>query len=186
VNTKKIIALNGSTRKISTNANLIQAIINLTSDRFKIDVYSELTELPHFNPDLDNENPPEKIKQWRETLRKYDGILICTPEYAMGVPGTLKNAIDWTVSSMEFSKKPTALITASSLGLKGHDSLLETLKVIEAKITGETQLVISYARTKVTIQNNIIDPATKNAVVKLLNDFDSLLEQQGNLLSTPV
>ena len=62
-----------------------------------------------------------------------DGVIICTPEYAHGVPGSLKNAIDWTVGTGEFSGKPTMLITASTDGKNGHKALLETLKVIEAK-----------------------------------------------------
>jgi chromate reductase len=82
-------------------------------------------------------------------LKAADGILICTPEYAMGVPGSLKNAIDWTVSSMEFHQKPTALITASSVGQKGHQALLETLMVIEAQMVEESKLVIPFIRTKV-------------------------------------
>ena len=112
---------------------------------------------------------------FRNELKQADGILICTPEYAMGVPGTLKNAIDWTVSSCEFSKKPVALITASSLGEKGHASLLETLKIIESDITEETQLRISYAKTKISQAGVIVDEATKREVVSLLDAFDHLI-----------
>jgi NAD(P)H-dependent FMN reductase len=57
-------------------------------------------DIPHFNSDIDNENPRERVISFRRQLREADGILICTLEYAMGVPGTLKNAIDrslqWT------------------------------------------------------------------------------------------
>src|SRR5690348_2511875 len=99
---KKIIAICGSTRKTSSNLNLINAIIDLTRNKFEISIFEGLDNIPHFNPDLDNENPPESVKNFRKQLKGADGILICTPEYAMGVPGTLKNAIDWTVSSCEF------------------------------------------------------------------------------------
>lgn len=115
---KKIIAISDSTLAASTNLNLIKAIAELTGDRFEITIYEGLTGMPHFNHDLDNAIAPSEVIMFRETLRTSDGILICTPEYAMGVPGTLKIAIDWTVSSMEFSNKPTALITASSVGEK--------------------------------------------------------------------
>lgn len=118
---KKILAICGSTRTQSTNLDYIRAIISLTKDRFDTTLYNELSTLPHFNPDLDNEQVPLPVTQFRKLIRAHDGILICTPEYAMGVPGSLKNAIDWTVSSMEFSQKPTALITASSMGQKGHE-----------------------------------------------------------------
>ena len=175
---QKIIALCGSTRANSTNHRFVQAISDLSADYFDIHFFKETDQLPHFNPDLDNENAPEIIRAFRQTLRAANGILICTPEYAMGVPGTLKNAIDWTVSSMEFSQKPLALITASSLGQKAHASLLETLKVIEAKMTEETQLLISFAQTKINQNNEITDPATLNQCMKLLRSFNKIIESQ--------
>ncbi len=88
--------------------------------------------MPHFNPDLDTEEPPGTVKDLRRRLKESDGVLICTPEYVFGVPGALKNAIDWAVSSGEFSDKPTALITASLGGEKAHESLFLTLQTVEA------------------------------------------------------
>jgi chromate reductase, NAD(P)H dehydrogenase (quinone) len=172
---KKIIAISGSTRAISTNLNLIKAIAELTKDKFEIKILNGIAEIPHFNPDLDNENPPAKVTEFRNALKQHAGILICTPEYAMGVPGTLKNAIDWTVSSMEFSHKPTALITASSVGQKGHESLLETLKIIEAGITNETQLLIPYAKTKISNDYKITDEKTLQEIKTLIHEFDKML-----------
>jgi NAD(P)H-dependent FMN reductase len=91
----------------------------------------------------------------------------------MGVPGTLKNAIDWTVSSMEFSKKPTVLITASSLGEKGHASLLETLRIIEADISDNRQLLISHIKTKIKGET-ITDASTHEKVTAVM---ESLIKQ---------
>ncbi len=164
----KIAAICGSTKKNSLNLKLIDAIASLTESDFEFDVISNIDQIPHFNPDLDNEAAPEAVSSFRKRLRKAHAILICTPEYAMGVPGTLKNAIDWTVSSCEFSHKPTALITASSQGFKGHASLLETLKIIEANITDETQLIISYVKTKVSAEGFIKDEATKAQVLGVM------------------
>ncbi len=172
----KTLALCGSTRKNSTNLNLIKAVADLAEDKFEIILFENLSTIPHFNPDLDNDNPPQAVIDFRKQLKEAHGILICTPEYAMGVPGTLKNAIDWTVSSMEFSKKPTVLITASSMGEKGHASLLETLKVIEADITDETQLLISFAKTKVSQDFRITDSKTLSEVNALLNAFFAKLQ----------
>lgn len=167
----KILALCGSTRKNSTNLNLIKAIADLAKEKFELILFKGLSDIPHFNPDLDNDNPSQSVISFRKQLKEADGILICTPEYAMGVPGTLKNAIDWTVSSMEFSKKPTALITASTMGEKGHTSLLETLKVIEADITDETQLLIPFAKTKVSQECKITDSKTLSEVNALIDAF---------------
>lgn len=167
---KKILAISGSTRQRSTNLNLINAIIGLFSYEADIKLFQGLSDLPHFNPDIDTETSPKSVLDFRTQLSNADGVLICTPEYAMGVPGTLKNAIDWTVSSMEFSNKPVALITASSSGHKAHISLLETLRVIQANIPQDSQLVISFAQTKVT-GNKIIDAVTVEQVKKLMSSL---------------
>ncbi len=174
---KKVLAICGSTRAQSTNLDYIRAIINLTRDQFQITIYNDLASLPHFNPDLDNDHPPLPVIEFRKLLRSFDGILICTPEYAMGVPGSLKNAIDWTVSSMEFAQKPTALITASSMGQKGHESLLGTLRIIMAGITEETQLLIPFAKTKINKELAITNPDTMSSVSGLLDSFDRLMNE---------
>jgi NAD(P)H-dependent FMN reductase len=172
---KKILAISGSIKASSTNLKLIQAITELTLDKFEISVFDKLAAIPHFNPDLDTEVPPEAVTVFRDQLREADGILICTPEYAMGVPGVLKNAIDWTVSSMEFSKKPVALITASSMGHKGHHSLLETLKVIESDLSGNTQLLISFVKSKISDEGKITDEKTLLEVKALITAFEKVL-----------
>ena len=170
-NRKNILAICGSTKKSSTNLNLINAIANISALYFNIKTFDGIDKLPHFNPDLDIDPAPETVFNFRRLLKESDGILICTPEYAMGVPGTLKNAIDWTVSSCEFSHKPVALITASSVGQKGHAALLETLKVIECKITDETQLLISFSKTKINDKGQITDPETFENVNQLIEAF---------------
>jgi chromate reductase, NAD(P)H dehydrogenase (quinone) len=160
---KNLFAICGSTKSTSTNLSLLKAIAGLMVEEWNVIIYTDIDKIPHFNPDLDNEFPPQAVAGFRHLLKAADGILICTPEYAMGVPGSLKNAIDWTVSSCEFSHKPTALITASSQGQKGHASLLETLSIIEAGISNETQLLISFIKTKVK-NDTIVDAATLQQV----------------------
>jgi chromate reductase len=175
---KKILAISGSTRQSSTNLNLINAIIELSKDALDIKVFQGLSEIPHFNPDLDNETPPSNVASFRKQLKEANGILICTPEYAMGVPGTLKNAIDWTVSSCEFSHKPVALITASSVGEKGHASLLETLRIIESNIPDSSQLLISYVQTKVSRDGKITDVNTLEEVRKLIASLINIIDKK--------
>lgn len=170
-----VIAIVGSTRRTSMNLSLVQAIAQLSNEYFSVTIFQGISDLPHFNPDLDTDTPPGEIQMFRELLRNSDGVLICTPEYAMGVPGTLKNALDWMVSSSEFSKKPVALITASSLGEKGHASLLDTLRVIESEITDETHLLISFVRAKVNALGEITDEATRKQVINLVKALSEKL-----------
>lgn len=173
----KVLAISGSTRAKSSNLNLIKAIAKICSEKFEISILEDLTVIPHFNPDLDNELGPAAVEQFRKSLRQSDAILICTPEYAVGVPGTLKNAIDWTVSSMEFSNKPVALITGSTSGQKAHQSLLGTLLILEAKIVADTQLVVSAIKTKVNDECEIIDEATFQKIDLLINQLEKIVKR---------
>lgn len=175
------MAISGSTRERSTNLNLIYAIAELARDTLNVTVYKGLMSLPPFNPDNDGANADEAVADLRSQLNDADGVLVCTPEYAMGVPGTLKNAIDWTVSSANFYHKPTALITASSAGDKGHASLLETLKVIGADITDETQLLISHVKLKVSNDSKITDDKTRLEIAALIEAFSHMIQIDSNI-----
>ena len=93
----------------------------------------------------------------------------------MGIPGSLKNLLDWTVSSSDFSNKPVVAITASSLGQKAHASLVGTLQVIEARITESTQLLISFIKTKVNDRQQITDENTLKDVRIAMDAFIAVL-----------
>ncbi|KIO77034.1 flavoprotein [Pedobacter lusitanus] len=173
---KNIIAISGSTRQNSTNHLLIKAIADLSADIFKLIVFEDLIALPAFNPDESFENTPQKVIAFRALLQNADGVLICTPEYAHGVPGVLKNAIDWTVSSAEFSSKPTVLITAATDGQYAHQSLMGTLKVIEAKNIENLQLLIPYAKTKVSAEGRITEEKTLGEIRALIDRFNQTLK----------
>lgn len=174
---KKVVAISGSTRQNSSNHKLINAIAALISDQIEVTLFEGIAALPHFNPDhTDAENT--NVDTFRRLLRETDGIIICTPEYAHGVPGSLKNAIDWTVSTSEFYHKPTVLITASTDGRFGHNALLETLKVIEAKNVEQLQMVIQFIRTKVSEDSKIIHPETETAIKELMDKFIATINKK--------
>ena len=171
MNRKRIVAISGSKRQNSTNHSLIKAIKELAAASLDITIFDGIVNFPQFNPDADGENVTKEIADFREQINNSDGVVICTPEYAHGVPGTLKNAIDWTISSSSFPHKPTMLITASTGGYYGHKALLETLRAIEAKHVDKLQLVIPFAKTKVSMDNKITDEKTLAEVNRLVADF---------------
>ena len=140
----KILAIPGSLRKDSSNHKVINEIASIIPEDVELIIYDDLGKLPHFDGE---ENYPI-VDEWRRQLQEADGILICTPEYAFGVPGTLKNALDWTVSSGDLYDKPLALITASSSGEKGHAALLHILTALSAKMTDDTKKLIPFIRSK--------------------------------------
>lgn len=182
----KILAISGSIRKTSSNLSLIKEICTMSADLWKIEIYEGLSLVPHFNPDNDDDTPPTAVVDFRNKLRQADGILICTPEYALGVPGTLKNAIDWTVSSMEFSKKPVALITAGSSGERAHSALLSTLLIIESKLTKNTQLVISSFKSKIRADGKVVHEETLSKLGKLIDGLHDLITAKDGTHSMPL
>ena len=171
-----IIAICGSTRTKSSNLNLIRAVQHIAAPIFNIHIFEGLTELPHFIPGL--ENIPESVIRLRRMLKSADGVLISSPEYALGVPGSLKNLIDWTVESMEFSGKPVALITAAASGKSAHQSLLDTLLIIEAKITEHSQLQIPGIRTKISDDGLISDIHTLKMINRLINSLYGMIRNE--------
>lgn len=171
MNKKKVLAISGSTRQNSINHCLIKAIADLPATSLDITIFNGIANLPQFNPDNDEDNVAKEVADFRQQLSKADGIIICTPEYAHGVPGTLKNAIDWTISSSSFPQKPTMLITASTGGNYGHKALMETLKAIGAENIDNLQMVIPCVKTKISMDNKIKDDNTFAEVKTLLAAF---------------
>lgn len=175
---KRILSLCGSTREHSTNHHLLHALAAVAKNDLDLTIFESIANLPHFNPDNSNETDWVEVRRFKELLNCSDGVIICTPEYAHGVPGTLKNALDWTVSSSDFSGKPTVLITASTDGRFGHAALLETLRVIEAKNIDELHLLISFAKTKINSESKITDAKTATEVTQLMHRFVETLHEK--------
>jgi chromate reductase, NAD(P)H dehydrogenase (quinone) len=174
---KNILAISGSLRTKSTNLTIIENIAEMFADQLNVSIYNGLASLPYFNPDLERTTTPPEVADFRRQIREADGVLICTPEYVFSIPGALKNALEWTVGTSDFAGKPTALITASSLGEKTHESLFLVLKTIEAKITEKTALLISGARTKINSTGKLSDAATIEAVILLIKSFLQIIDE---------
>jgi chromate reductase len=175
---KKVLAICGSTRAQSANLSIIQYLVAITSDELEVEIYNDLASLPHFNPDLDKETAPEIVETLRTKIKNADGILICTPEYVFSLPGALKNAIEWCVSTTIFSEKPVALITASTSGAKAHESLQLVMKTIYADVRDETQLLIQGAKGKINVNGEITDVATAGQLGQLVVSFVNQLNEK--------
>ena len=167
----RILAISGSLRASSTNTTLVRAIVKLAPESMEFTLYDGMGDLPHFSPDIDVEDAPPSVVALRRQLQEADGVLICTPEYAYGVPGALKNALDWTVSSGDFVGKPVVALSASPSmmgGDKAHASLLLTLTALSANIVEGGTLIIPLIRTKMNTNGEITDPTTVEALSSVL------------------
>jgi chromate reductase len=167
-NKVKILAISGSLRANSSATSVLHHVGALMPANVEFNIYKGLSTLPHFD---DSYNVPREVRKFRELTAESDGIFICTPEYAFGVPGSLKNALDWIVSSGEITYKPVALITAASVGKNAHASLLLTLSALTAKVKEEATLVIPFIRAKLNERGEIKDLATLEAVKKVIDVF---------------
>jgi chromate reductase, NAD(P)H dehydrogenase (quinone) len=167
---KKILAICGSTRVQSANLSIIQYVGELLTGEVEMEIYLELSALPYFNPDLDKETAPDIVEALRGKIKNADGVLICTPEYVFSLPGALKNALEWCVSTTIFSEKPVALITASASGTKAHESLQLVMKTIGADIQEETNLLVQGAKGKIN-DKEITDTVTAEKLKKLALSF---------------
>ncbi len=138
----RVVAISGSLRRLSSNGALVAAAARLAPQDIEVTVFESLSELPPFNPDLDQDGTPEAVNAFRQLLAGSDALLVSSPEYAHGVPGVLKNALDWVVGSGELVGKPVALVNASPRSTYAWNSLLETLTVMSARVIQEASVPI--------------------------------------------
>ncbi len=132
----RIFAISGSLRAGSSNTLLIQRFAEVESIECEVDVYDHQAELPHFNPDLESRAGSIVSDLWAR-VRAADAIVVSTPEYAHGLPGSLKNVFDWLVGSDAFIDKPFAVLTACPRSTHARESLLEILRTMSGiHVTG--------------------------------------------------
>lgn len=174
---KTILAIIGSASENSTNQRLIEFLAAQTKNELNWIIFDQLKSLPHFDPELSVNNPPEEVVNFRKQIERANGIVICTPEYVFSIPSGLKNAIEWCVSTTIFSDKPCGLITASAQGEKGHEELQLIMKTLMAKFTDETTLLISGIKSKISESGEVNDPDIKLKLVSFIKSFLSLLAE---------
>jgi chromate reductase len=137
----KVLALSGSLRAASTNSALLRAAARLAPPDMQVLLNAELGSLPLFNPDLEN-SVPASVAKFRSQVAAADAMIIASPEYAHGVTGTIKNALDWLVSFEPFANKPVAVLNASPRAHHADLALREILKTMAAVIVEPASIAI--------------------------------------------
>ena len=167
-----ILAISGSLKSTSANTNVLWAISKIATQNVRVNIFEGLDKLPHFNPELANDI--DAVNSFRQQLSDADGVIFSTPEYAFGVPGVLKNALDWVVSSGELNEKPVVAISASPLysgGDKALASLLLTLTALGTNMGAGSALSIEDIKNKMTTKGEISNHKTLQALMQLLEDL---------------
>lgn len=169
----KILGISGSLRPDSSASAVLGIVSKLFPANVDFKIYTGIGEIPAFD---DSKEIPFQVAGFIKQIEEADGVFFCIPEYAFGVPGALKNALDWTVSGTAFSDKPVALITAASQGQKAHAALLNTLTALGTKINEDATLLISFIRSKLDENKEVVDIATLEAIKKLVESFIKSVE----------
>jgi chromate reductase len=154
----RVLAISGSLRAVSTNTALLKAATALAPDGMTIELYDGLAGLPHFNPDIDVEPRPVPVADLRRKIASTDGLLISSPEYARGVPGSLKNALDWLVSSEEFAGKPVAFLHASARGVASQAALRLILETMAARVIDDSTITVPLLGRQTDANEIAADP----------------------------
>ena len=168
----RILGFAGSLRKDSYNRMALKVATGLVPDDAEMEIF-DLEGIPSFNQDLE-EDPPEKIKEFKRKIREADAILIASPEYNYSVPGVLKNAIDWAsrpYGDNAFEGKPAAIMGAST-GMTGtaraQYHLRQCFVFLNMYPLNRPEVMISFAPDKFDAKGNLKDEETREMIRDLV------------------
>jgi chromate reductase len=167
----QLVGISGSLRRDSSNSKLIEIASMYTPKGTHFTIVDYLGELPHFNPDLDIEKF-DILKQWIDLIRKSDGLVVSSPEYARGYPGTLKNAFDWLVQTDAHIDKPFMMLNASDRSKVARESLIVVLETMSGIYIENASITIpllgkSLSLDQLSKENDVIDNV-KNALSRFV------------------
>lgn len=171
-----VLAIAGSLRAASVNAAFCRAAARLAPAGLEMSVFAGLGELPHFNPDLEN-SPPRPVLDFRAEVARSDALLIASPEYAHGVSGVMKNALDWLVSFEGFVYKPVAVVNTSPRAHHAYDTLLETLRTMSATIVVDASVTLPLLGAFITEDAMTRSPAVSLQVQHVLTSLHAFLKR---------
>jgi chromate reductase, NAD(P)H dehydrogenase (quinone) len=188
----RVLLISGSLREGSTNSAAIRTAQQVAPAGVATTIYAGLASLPHFNPDDDGEDDHihPAVKDLRAHIAHADAILICTPEYAGALPGSVKNLLEWTVGDGGTYRKPVAWINVSGPaaptgGADAHDSLRKVLGYVHADIVEPACTRVPLTRDAVADDGTITDVAARERIATVLSiladELASRAQFQGSL-----
>ncbi len=165
--TMNVLAICGSLRAASINRLLLHAAIRLSPPSMEMVMSMDIGALPLYNPDLEH-CVPAQVVRFRTQVAATQALLIASPEYAHGVTGTLKNALDWLVSFEPLANKPVALLNASPRAHHADDALREILKTMSAELVEAASITVPLLSSSLTEDEIAGHPEISIAIVSAL------------------
>jgi chromate reductase, NAD(P)H dehydrogenase (quinone) len=177
----EIAGIAGSLRQASFNKGLLLAAQEVAPSSLRITIH-DLSAIPLYNADVEASAVPESVTAFRDGVRAADGVLIATPEYNHGVPGVLKNAIDWLSRPPRASAldgKPAAVIGASP-GMTGtaraQSQLRQAFVFTNTFALTQPEVLVARAREKFDSRGRLTDAVTRDHLAKFLLRFAQWVE----------
>lgn len=174
----RVMGLSGSLRSASLHTALLQAAARVAPDGIQLELSPSLGDLPLFNPDREMAAPPS-VDRLRARLMAADAVLIASPEYAHGVTGTLKNALDWMVGGEAFVYKPVALFSASPRSVHAPAALKEILITMSACWVDEACVALPLLGTGLDTDGMLADPDIVRAIRDRLHALQTAVRDPG-------
>jgi NAD(P)H-dependent FMN reductase len=139
----RVLAISGSLRRGSSNAAVLEAARLLAPAGVDVELYDGLARLPAFDPDVEESGDlPVEVRDLRARMAAADALVVCSPEYMHGMPGSLKNLLDWLVGSVAFPGKLVTLLAASERSVYAQAQLAEVLRTMSARLVPEECVVV--------------------------------------------
>jgi chromate reductase, NAD(P)H dehydrogenase (quinone) len=177
----EVLGIAGSLRDDSYNRSLLNAAGRL-SDSMDITSF-DIGSLPHFDADVEADGDPEPVQEFKEAIRSADALLIATPEYQHGIPGVLKNALDWgsrPPSDSPLGGKPAAIMgaTPGDFGTaRAQEDLRQVLIYNDCPMVNTPEVLVADAASKVDETGEFTDEETLDFVKQLLDALETLVRE---------
>ncbi len=163
---KLLLGISGSLRSESMNRSALLAIEKLLPPEFRFQLYADLDRLPHFNPDLRDGREDSYVSALRSSILRAHAVVFSVPEYAHGVPGALKNALDWQVGTGELCGKPVLLVRTSPRAEHAQEALREILSTMGAEVLHDAEIRIDLIGARLSPDEIARDAELASAICK--------------------
>jgi chromate reductase, NAD(P)H dehydrogenase (quinone) len=177
--TVRVLAFAGSLRKASYNRALLRAAQELAPEGAEVRIFDRMREIPLFDADLEAEGDPEPVQALKRAIGEADALLVATPEYNHGVPGVLKNAIDWASRpprNSVLTGKPTAIFGASPSvtgTARAQSQLRQSFVFTGTPAVLQPEILVYRASEKFDAEGRLTDEKTREFVGRLLSELVS-------------
>lgn len=180
----RVVGIAGSLRRGSLNRALLRAAAELAPERLRVEIH-EIDAVPLYDGDVEAAGVPEGVARLRAAIGAADGLLVATPEYNHGVPGVMKNVVDWLSRPPRESVlagKPAAIVGASP-GMtgtaRGQSQLRQAFVFTDTPVMLQPEVLVSRAHEKFDGEGRLTDEATRKHLAGFLERFAEWIERVG-------